>query len=162
MLVWKARTDRPVVDQLVSVAVRPSMRRHLGARTRKASRRNPSGGSCLAYMRRQIPKLDVAGSTPVARSREVEKFAEAAEGTRLPRARLSVQVHSREVLKMRVEPIPPISAAAASARVTRTAVCPWPTGLLRRSRTPCRRSDGRALGVRALRGGSVPHPRGRR
>jgi hypothetical protein len=53
----------------VSVAVCRSMRGHLGARTPQATPRNPSSGPRLAYMRRQLPKLDVAGSTPVARSR---------------------------------------------------------------------------------------------
>ena len=44
------------------------MRGHLGARTPQGSPRNRSNGPRLACMRRQIPKLDVAGSTPVARS----------------------------------------------------------------------------------------------
>ena len=51
------------------------MRGHRGARTPQASPRNPSSGPRLACTRPQIPKLDVAGSTPVARSREFEQLA---------------------------------------------------------------------------------------
>ncbi len=58
----------------VSVAVCPGMRGHLGARTLQVGREILATVPRLACMRRQLPKLDVAGSTPVARSREVAQL----------------------------------------------------------------------------------------
>ena len=52
----------------VAVAVCPGMRGHLGARTLQVGREILATVPRLACMRRQLPKLDVAGSTPVARS----------------------------------------------------------------------------------------------